>query len=483
MAQKTLTLIDGSGFIFRAFHALPPMTRPDGTPINAVYGYCTMLNKLLGESETQQIAVIFDAGRKTFRNEIYQDYKAHRPPPPEKLVPQFPLVRDATRAYGLVSIEAPNYEADDLIASYAKAALQRGMTVRIVSSDKDLMQLLRDGVSMYDPLKGVPIGAEEVMKKFCVAPDKVIDVQALMGDSTDNVPGVPGIGVKTAAELINTYGSLENLLREAPNIKQPKRRDALIQNAELARVSLKLVTLDPDVPLPMPIEELVWKKDHRAELSAFFLEQGFKSLLARLEKASSRLGSRKIETAPALAAKSETLWESPIPNPESSSYECIQTVERLDWWIEAAKAQGYVAIDTETNSLTACIAKLVGVSLALAPGKACYIPVGHVDPNEAPDTGGFTFSAGKRPKQLGLKLVVEKLRSLLCDPGTLKIAHNLKYDAQVLGQHDLIVEPYDDTMLLSYVLAAGKHGHGLDELAVLHCQHEMISYDEVTGTG
>ena len=476
-----LTLIDGSGFIFRAFHALPPMTRPDGTPVNAVYGYCTMLNKILGDSNIQHIAVIFDAGRKTFRNEIFPAYKAHRPPPPPELVPQFALIREATKAYGLPSVEAPGFEADDLIAAYAKAAVARGMEVRIVSSDKDLMQLIRAGVEMFDPLKAIPIGAEEVLKKFGVTPDKVVDVQALAGDSTDNIPGVPGIGVKTAAELIGLYGSLDNLLAQAATIKQPKRREALMQNAELARISRRLVLLDDEAPLPVPLETLTWERDRRAELSAFYQAQNFKSLLAKLgggEVAPQAAGQK--ETPQTVALDSGFRW-----NDESveEPYELIQTEERLRWWVEAARAKGYIAIDTETDSLTACTAKLVGISLAIAPGKACYIPVGHVDPQAAADAGGFSFGGGEAPRQLATQKVVDILRDLLRDPATLKIAHNLKYDSQVLGQHGLVVEPYDDTMLLSYVLAAGLHGHGLDELAQMHCQHKMISFDEVTGTG
>lgn len=470
------------------------MTRPDGTPINAVYGFCNMLNKLLAESKAENIAVIFDAGRKTFRNEIYAEYKAHRPPPPPELVPQFPLIREATRAYGLLAIEAPGYEADDLIAAYAKNAVDKGMEVCIVSSDKDLMQLIRTGVEMFDPLKSLPIGADEVMKKFGVTPDKVVEVQALAGDSTDNIPGVPGIGVKTAAELINTYGSLENLLLEAVNIKQPKRREALVQNAELARISRKLVLLDDTTPLPIPIEQLKWEMDHRAELAAFLTAQNFKSLLAKLgvtptatpphppvaNATGPSLSRIAGEGIAALAAIGEGAAATPAV---AASYELIQTQERLKWWVEAARNAGIVAIDTETDSLTACAAKLVGVSLAIAPGKACYIPLGHVDPGAALEGDGFSFGGGKAPEQIPLAVAAPYLRDLFKDSGVLKVAHNLKYDAQVLGQHGIEVEPYDDTMLLSYSLAAGLHGHGLDELAMRHCQHKMISYDEVTGTG
>jgi len=478
-----LTLIDGSGFIFRAFHALPPMTRTDGTPVNAVYGYCTMLNRLLADSKIQHIAVIFDAARKTFRNEIYPEYKAHRPPPPPELVPQFALIREATRAYGVPSVELEGFEADDLIAAYAKAAEAQGLGVRIVSSDKDLMQLIRKGVEMFDPLKTTPIGLDEVMKKFGVGPDKVIEVQALAGDSTDNIPGVPGIGVKTAAELINTYGDLENLLKHTADIKQPKRREALIQNAELARISRKLVILDDKAPLPVPIEKLIWERDHHAELTAFFKAQNFKSLLAKLGTSS---GDEPPSIPPPYqeeAAHTEAKKEEALAVSAKANYELVQTEARLKWWVEAAQKNGYVAIDTETDSLTACTAKLVGVSLAIAPGKACYIPVGHVDPNTAPEDGGFAFGSGNAPKQIDLKTAIRLLKILLEDESVLKIAHNLKYDAQVLGQHGLKVVPYDDTMLLSYVLEAGVHGHGLDELALLHCQHKMISFSEVAGTG
>ena len=447
------------------------MTRTDGTPVNAVYGYCTMLNRLLADSKIQHIAVIFDAARKTFRNKIYPEYKAHRPPPPPELVPQFALIREATRAYGVPSVELEGFEADDLIAAYAKAAEAQGLGVRIVSSDKDLMQLVRKGVEMFDPLKSTPIGPDEVMKKFGVGPDKVIEVQALAGDSTDNIPGVPGIGVKTAAELINAYGDLENLLKHAADIKQPKRREALIQNAELARISRKLVILDDKAPLPVPIETLIWERDHHVELTAFFKAQNFKSLLAKLGTTS---GGEPPSVPPPYeeeAAHTEAKKEEALAIRAKADYELVQTEARLKWWVEAAQKNGIVAIDTETDSLTACTAKLVGVSLAIAPGKACYIPVEHIDPNTVPEDGGFAFGGGKAPKQIELKTVVRLLKNLLEDDSVLKIAHNLKYDSQVLGQHGLIVEPYDDTMLLSYVLEAGVHGHGLDELALLHCQH------------
>ena len=471
-----LYLIDGSGFIFRAFHALPPMTRADGVQINAVLGYCNMLSRMLADSKIDRIAVIFDADRKTFRSDIYPDYKAHRPPPPPELVPQFALIREATRAFGIPSIEAPNYEADDIIAAYAKRGVACGQPVRIVSSDKDLMQLIRPGVEMFDPIKSLPIGEEEVFKKFGVTPDKVVDIQALAGDSIDNVPGVPGIGVKTAAELIGQFGTLENLLDQAATIKQPKRREALIANADLARISKRLVQLDADCPLPVPIEDLQRNPDHHAELRAFLQAQGFRSLLAKMEAGGSRLEVPEAEP-PGADLEPRTLNLA-------TAYECVQTADRLRWWVDAARDAGIVAVDTETDSLTACTANLLGVSLAIAPGHACYIPVGHIDPAGHAQAGGLSFDApALPPPQLALADVIAALAPLLADPAILKIAHNLKYDAQVLGQHSLTIENYDDTMLLSYALGAGMHGHGLDELAQRHCQHKMISYDDVTGTG
>ncbi len=494
-ASQTLYLVDGSGFIFRAFHALPDLTRADGTHIGAVMGFCNMLHKLLTDLQAERIAVIFDASRRTFRNDIYPDYKAHRPPTPPELIPQFEIIREATRAFGVPALEVANYEADDLIASYAREAVAQGLSVRIVSSDKDLMQLIRAGVELFDPLKSIPIGADEVLKKFGVTPDKVVDVQALAGDSTDNVPGVPGVGVKTAAELINFYGDLENLLAHASEIKQPKRREALEQNAELARISKKLVQLDEQTPLPMPLEQLHRTNNHQAELAAFLQQQGFKSLLARMSAApSSRLRERQGEgwqtqgtnisppfTPP--ASEGEVLTTSAIFQPVTTSYELVQTIDRLQWWIDAARAKGHVAIDTETNSLTASTAKLVGVSMAIEAGRACYIPVAHVDPQAAPADGGFSFDAAVAPKQLTTQQVADALRDLLADPATLKIGHNLKYDMQVLAQHNLNIVAYDDTMLLSYVLSAGIHGHGLDDLAELYFKHKMIAFSEVTGSG
>ncbi|MBV8061107.1 MAG: DNA polymerase I [Alphaproteobacteria bacterium] len=483
--MTTLYLVDGSGFIFRAFHALPDLTRADGTHVGAVMGFCNMLQKLLADAGGDHVAVIFDAARQTFRNDIYPEYKAHRPPPPPELIPQFALIREATRAFGLPAIDAPNYEADDLIASYAREAVAAGWDVRIVSSDKDLMQLIRDHVALYDPLKSIPIGTDEVLKKFGVTPDKVVDVQALAGDSTDNVPGVPGIGVKTAAELINTYGSLEALLERATEIKQPKRREALIENAELARISQRLVRLDDQAPLPMPLADLKRLDNHRETLVEFLRTQGFRSILARLgETAPAPTPVTAVQTAPAAGVDGagEVAADDGLQN-VASDYELVQDLQRLKDWVAAARDTGRVAIDTETDSLRACTAKLVGISLAVAAGRACYIPVGHIDPKSVGAEGGFVFDAVAAPKQIPLSQVADALRDLLADDAVLKIGHNLKYDMQVLAQHNLIIRNYDDTMLLSYVQAAGAHGHGLDELAKLHFNHAMIAYDDVTGTG
>jgi DNA polymerase I len=491
--SETLYLVDGSGFIFRAFHALPDMTRADGVHVNAVYGFCTMLQKLLTDLKAKHIAVIFDADRKTFRNDIYPDYKAHRPPPPPELIPQFPLIRDATRAYGLPALEVLGYEADDLIAAYAREALKHGRNVRIVGTDKDLMQLIRPGVEMFDPMKAIPIGPAEVEAKFGVPPGKVIDVQALAGDSTDNIPGVPGIGVKTAAQLILEYGDLETLLARAKEIKQPKRREALTEFAEQARISKKLVTLDDQAPLPEPIEKLVARTDHHPELIAFLQAQGFRSIVARMQVRDTGHGTRDtggagMEPGATVSPKPQaSIPESQIPSPDpvlfrtDADYELVQDVKRLAWWVEAAREQGFVAIDTETTSLTPCTTRLVGVSLALSPGKACYIPVGHVDPAESGD--GLALEESKPPLQITIQELADGLRELLADPAIIKIAHNLKFDWQVLEQHGLTIVSWDDTILMSYVLGAGLHGHGLDELALKHFQHKMISYDDVTGTG
>ncbi len=467
-----LYLIDGSGYIFRAFYALPAMTRPDGTPVNAVYGFTNMLIKLLADTESEGVAVIFDTARKTFRNDIYPDYKANRPPPPEELIPQFDLIREATRAFNVPCIELAGYEADDLIATYARLARERGQEVTVVSSDKDLMQLVGEGVAMLDPVKNQAIGRDQVIERFGVAPEKVIDVQALAGDSTDNVPGVPGIGVKTAAQLIEAYGDLETVLERAGEIKQPKRRQNLIEFAEQARVSRKLVTLKRDVPIEVPLEALRLHAPDPETLRAFLEENGFHSVIARL---SDLLG--EATAAPGAA---------PPPAPGEADYELVQDLAALQAWIVAATEQGSVAVDTETTSLDALSADLVGVSLALAPGKACYIPLGHRAPagDGGLDLGGLDLEgAAPAPRQIPLDAALAALKPLLEDPGVLKIGQNLKYDELVLSRHGIAIAPLDDTMLLSYVLDGGRHGHGMDELARLHLGHETIKFKDVVGSG
>jgi DNA polymerase-1 len=486
-ALPTLYLIDGSGFIFRAFHALPMLTRSDGTPINAVMGFCNMLHRLHNEVKATHAAVIFDASRRTFRNDIYPEYKAHRPEPPEELRPQFAIVKEAARAFGFPSIESQGYEADDLIASYARAARERGQDVIIVSSDKDLMQLIRDGVSLSDPLKNKPIGPAEVFEKFGVPPEKVIDVQALAGDSTDNVPGAPGIGIKTAAQLIAEYGDLETLLAKAAGIKQPKKRETLINFAEQIRISKKLVTLDQQTPLPVPVEELLVDGAEKT-LVPFLEAQGFRTLLARVQK-----NADGVSPAPSAGAASEPRVSRPQNTAVAATdhsaliaaaqdYELVQEEAQLQKWIAAAYAGGVLAVDTETSSLTPSTTTLIGVSLAVAPGKACYIPTGHVDPKSA-KAGELDFAGLSGPKQLSAARVAALLKPVLEDPTVLKIGHNLKFDWQVLGQHHIDIHPLDDTMLLSFSLDAGLHGHGFDELCELHLQHKAITYSEVTGTG
>lgn len=458
-------LVDGSGFIFRAFHALPPMTRPDGTPVNAVYGFCTMLMRLLEDTDADRIAVIFDTSRKTFRSEIYPEYKAHRPPPPEELVPQFDLIREATRAFNLPSIELEGYEADDLIATYSRQAVEAGAKVTVVSSDKDLMQLISDKISMLDPVKLQLQSFEAVEAKFGVTPDKVVDVQSLAGDSTDNVPGVPGIGVKTAALLINEYGDLESLLSRAEEIKQKKRRENLIEFAEQARISQQLVRLDQDAPVPEPLDSFTVRQPDADTLLDFLEAQAFKSLTAKVEANLAADGN--IRTTPAEAAPVET------------AYELVTTREALDQWVAEAYETGLLAIDTETTSLNAHLAELVGISLSPAEGRACYIPIAH----RGEAAGELSLDGGGEVPNLPLAEAVDALKDILLDDSVLKIGQNIKYDMEVLARHGLRLAPIDDTMVLSYVLDGGQHGHGMDELAELFLGHQTIKYSEVAGKG
>ncbi|MEA2808755.1 MAG: polymerase, partial [Rhodospirillaceae bacterium] len=511
---RNLYLVDGSGYLFRAYHALPPMNRPDGTPINAVFGFCRMLvADLLDKPEVDHVAMILDAGSVTFRNKIYDKYKANRPDPPEDLIPQFPLIREAAKAFNVTVCELDGYEADDLIATYARLAVEAGATCTIVSSDKDLMQLIRPGVEMMDPIKKTKLGPEAVMEKFGVTPDKVVDVQALAGDSTDNVPGVPGIGVKTAAQLINEYGDLETLLKRAGEIKQPKRREALLANAELARISRKLVELRDDVPTPAEPEAFDKRKPDPNVLLPWLEQQGFKSLLTRF---TTELGEATSPVAPA-APPVQTALPAPEPKPvpaaraktnqpfTAADYELIQDEKALDEWVAEATRAGVVAFDCETDALDSNNAGLVGVSMALLEGpwgnvnstrrRAAYLPISHRAPGgeaqgaldlggPGENKGGAKEGDGKLlPGQLPLKKVIDKLKPLLEDPAVLKVGQNIKYDMCVFRRHGVEIGPVDDTMLLSFVLDAGKHNHGMDDLAKLYLGQETIKFSDVAGSG
>lgn len=502
--MRHVTLVDGSGFIFRAFHGLPMMTRPDGTPVNAVYGFTSMLMKLLQESGSDHLAVIFDAGRETFRSEIYPDYKAHRPPPPEELIPQFDLIRDAVRAFNLPCVELPGYEADDLIATYARLATERGAGVTIVSSDKDLMQLIGPGVTMLDPLKNRIIGPDEVREKFGVDPNRVVDVQALAGDATDNVPGVPGIGVKTAAQLIEEYGDLEGLLARAGEIKQPKRRENLINNAELARISRRLVELCQDAPVPEPLDNFALRQPDPATVLAFIDQQGFRSIRSRVVAhlggaAASVPVSAPIRAAAAKPVQGDLLAgasapavppgegermavpPSDAPAVYKTEYELVTSLDALRRWVDDAMTAGVVAVDTETTGLDPMRCQLVGLSLAVTPGRACYIPVMH---DSGPAQGDLLGGAAVQgPQILDKAEVLACLKPMLEHPAVLKIGHNLKFDMLVLARDGVSVTPFDDTMLISYVLDSGAHGHGMDELSELHLAHKTIPFSEVCGTG
>lgn len=499
-----LYLIDGSGYIFRAFHALPPLTRKsDGLPVGAVSGFCNMLFKLLQDTKAGErpthLAVIFDTSRVSFRNAFFPEYKAHRPPPPEDLVPQFSLIRDATRAFGVPSVEMEGYEADDLIATYAAQASNAGAFVTIVSSDKDLMQLVVDGkVELQDPVKSKSIRSAEVMEKFGVAPGKVIDVQALAGDSTDNVPGVPGIGVKTAAELINIYGDLETLLQRAGEIKQPKRRETLIDNAEKARISKRLVTLEVNAPVPVPLSDFGVVEPDPRELAGFLKAMEFSTLLKRvaaewdlsdiaaIPAASLSVGGVGPSASP---SKTEAAVINTVSEPgavmgrdeilapiDRSKYETVSDEKALLRWVERSYQSGVICVDTETTSLSEMEAGLVGIALAVGPGQACYVPIGHGA------GGGFDFSAS-RPEQLPMAVVLKHLKPLLEDASILKIGQNVKYDFHILLRHGIRLYPFDDTMLMSYALDEGLHRHGMDEMSELFLGHKPISFGEVAGKG
>ncbi|WP_024509290.1 DNA polymerase I [Bradyrhizobium sp. ARR65] len=535
-------LVDGSGYIFRAYHALPPLNRKsDGLQVNAVLGFCNMLWKLLREmpedNRPTHLAVVFDKSEVTFRNKIYADYKSHRPPAPDDLIPQFPLIRSAVRAFDLPCLEQAGFEADDLIATYVRQACERGATATIVSSDKDLMQLVTDCVTMYDTMKDRRIGIAEVREKFGVPPEKVVDVQALAGDSTDNVPGVPGIGVKTAAQLIIDYGDLDTLLLRASEIKQPKRREALIENAEKARISRQLVLLDDKVDLEVPLDDLAVHEPDARKLIAFLKAMEFSSLTRRVAEyahvdpadvapdellksgngSSSPAAQRVLpeESAPALPAPGGGK-ERPKPNAagpnkaapdksdkaaslkgtpaalataraeaarntrvDRSKYQTIQSLDQLNGWLARVHDVGHFAIETKANSIDPLQAEICGIALALAPNDACYIPLAH----KQPGSGAGLFDAGLAPGQIKATDALAALQPLLEAPGLLKIGFNVKFNAVMFAQEGIILRNYDDAQLMSYALDAGRGAHGLDSLAERWLGHAMLTFGELTGSG
>ncbi|HSP49564.1 MAG TPA: DNA polymerase I [Pseudolabrys sp.] len=521
-------LVDGSGYIFRAYHAIrfEPRT-PDGTHVNAVYGFCSMLWKLLKEMKPEErpthLAVVFDKSEKTFRTEMYKDYKAHRPPPPDDLIPQFPLIREAVRAFEIPCLEQAGYEADDLIATYARIACEAGATATIVSSDKDLMQLVNDCVIMYDTMKDVRIGIPQVVEKFGVPPDKVIEVQALIGDTSDNVPGVPGIGVKTAAQLIGEYGNLETLLKRASEIKQDKRRQALIDNAEAARISKKLVTLDDHVPLEVPVENLgVHEPDYRT-LIAFLKSMGFKTLTQRVaeksgidaaqvdgDSATSTSVAKPSAVSPApssrTAGQGQLALDVPAPRKASAAsastpeltptslterrlralreakldfakYETIETSDRLQHWIARAHETGLLALKTETSSLDPMQTSLCGLAIAVAPNEAAYLPLGHREANEGEMSGLFAakLCAGQIPEREAL----DAFKPVLEDASIVKIGHDIKRDWLVLACRGVRLGATDDTMLMSYVLDAGKGAHDMDSVVTRYFGRSPSRFTDV----
>jgi DNA polymerase I len=547
-------LVDGSSYIFRAYHALPPLNRKsDGLQVNAVLGFCNMLWKLMRDMKPDEqpthLAVVFDKSERTFRSEMYPDYKAHRPDPPDDLRPQFGFIREAVHAFDLPSLEQSGFEADDLIATYVRQAREAGATATIVASDKDLMQLVSDGVLMYDTMKDRRIGIPEVIEKFGVPPEKVIEVQALIGDSTDNVPGVPGIGVKTAAQLIGEYGDLETLLARAGEIKQEKRRQALIDNADKARISKKLVTLDDQVKLDVPIGDLAVHEPDYKRLIAFLRAMEFTALTRRVAEfsgidaaeiepddrlraggapqlelkkpaepaalrlpfepaaglpASGQLRSDQAQTSlglvgggikppkrePAAPGDSELLPQALAAARaevarktkfDRSRYETVRSIERLNAWVARAGEHGTVAIAVATTIIDPMRAALCGFSLAVGPNEACYVPLGHRQGGDGGDGG--LFAGPIAPDQLEERAALAALKPLLQDPGVLKIGHNLKFDLQMFALRGIDVAPSDDTMLISYVLDAGRSGHELAQLAPRYLDHTTIDIDELTGSG
>jgi DNA polymerase-1 len=533
-------LVDGSSYIFRAYHALPPLNRKsDGLQVNAVLGFCNMLWKLMRDMKPEErpthLAVVFDRSERTFRNEMYAEYKANRTEPPDDLRPQFALIREAVRAFDLPCLEQIGFEADDLIATYVRQACEAGASATIVASDKDLMQLVTDCVVMYDTMKDRKIGIPEVIEKFGVPPEKVIEVQALIGDSTDNVPGVPGIGVKTAAQLIGEYGDLETLLARAGEIKQEKRRQTLIENAENARLSKKLVTLDAHVALDVPLADLAAHEPDYKRLIAFLRAMEFTALTRRVAEFSSidpaaiepdgklKAGGRSPQEAPerhAVTPAPARQGSLPLDTPgtgngrpipsraaapptqgeftpqalatarveaarnakvERTRYETVRSLDRLNAWITRARELGVVALDTQTTSIDPMQATLCGFSLAVAPNEACYVPLAHRKGGDGGDGGLFTGPIA--PDQIEERAALDTLRPLLEDPGVLKVGNDLKYDLQILALRGIELAPYDDTMLMSYVVDAGRANHGLEALSNRYFDHATVDFGELTGSG
>ncbi|MDB9740021.1 DNA polymerase I [Amylibacter sp.] len=476
-----LHLIDGSGFIFRAYHALPPLTRKsDGLPVGAVSGFCNMLFKIIedqkGSNAPTHLVVVFDAKGKTFRSDIYPEYKMNRPPAPEDLVPQFPLTRDATRAFGLACIEQEGFEADDIIATLAIKARDAGGHVTIVSSDKDMMQLVGNGVEMFDAMKNKRIGIEQVEEKFGVGPNRVIDVQSLAGDSVDNVPGAPGIGVKTAALLINEYGDLDSLLERASEIKQPKRRETLIENADQIRTSRELVTLKTDMEMDCLLDDFEVQAPDPEVVLKFLSEMEFRTMSARI---ANKLGVN----APEIILVDKNINKNQIIDAEyipitSDKYELINDINGLNRWIKKIYQRGYVAVDTETTGLNDMIVDLVGICLSVEVGEACYIPLGHTN-GEDDLFGGASLCEG----QIKLEEALTILRPVLEDSSILKIGQNIKYDTKIFARYDVSLAPVDDTMLLSYAINGGKHNHGMDYLSERYLDHKPISIKTLLGSG
>ncbi|MEI6099691.1 MAG: DNA polymerase I [Alphaproteobacteria bacterium] len=478
-----LHLIDGSAFIFRAYHALPPLTRKsDGLPVGAVAGFCNLMWNELSVAGTKtaatHIAVVFDAGAHTFRNDLYDQYKANRPPLPEDLRPQFPLTRDATRAFNVACIEMQGYEADDIMATLAMQAQAAGGGCTIISSDKDLMQLIGPGIDMFDPMKNKSIGPDEVFEKFGVDPARVVDVQSLAGDGVDNVPGAPGIGLKTAALLIQEYGDLDSLLARAHEIKQPKRRKALVDNADQIRLSRQLVTLKKDTPVEVALDMLEVKPVDPDILLTFLAEMEFRTL-------STRIAAKLKVVAPVIddskgyevvGAHDQTATTDRLPF-DHQAYTCITDATALTQWIARARDRGYLAVDTETTSLDEMVAEIVGISLCIEPGSAAYIPIGHRKGDDLFNSNALTEG------QMPLAAVLTLLKPLLEDPAVLKIGQNMKYDAKMFARNGIDIDPIDDTMLMSYAMHAGLHNHGMDFLSDTYLGHKPIPIKDLIGSG